>query len=125
EQGRAGLVLAGYPGDDAGPAGMGFVDLGLQPGLVKQAGDVFGRGTLAGARVVAPVTGIDPDQVAAQRRDLVFGGHGRRCWVLGHASIVAGPAGVWHPGGRWRCSGPDAGRGWRLAAVCEALLSSF
>ena len=79
---------------------MGFVDPRFQPGLIEQGSDVFGRLALPRTGVVAAVAGVDPDQVAAQRRDLFFGGVGRDCLVLGHTSIVAGVAGAWHPA--WR-----------------------
>ncbi len=41
EQGRAGGVGPLDPGGDAGPAGMGLVDLGVQPHLCEQRGNMF------------------------------------------------------------------------------------
>jgi hypothetical protein len=46
--------------------------------------------------VVAPVARVDPDQIAAECRDLFFG-----CWVLRHSPIVAGSIAGRHPG--WCC----------------------
>ena len=40
------------PGDDAGPAGVGLVDLGVQPDLAEQRGDVLGRVPLARAGMI-------------------------------------------------------------------------
>ena len=76
KQRRAVGVLAGDPGDYARPAGMGFQDGRFQADLGQQGGDVFGRPALARARVITTVAGVDPDQVAADGRDLVFAGNG-------------------------------------------------
>ena len=86
--GRAG-VLAGDPGDHARPAGVGFQDLWLQANFGEQRGNVLSCLTLSRAGVIAAVAGIDPDQVAAQCRDLIFGGDRRGGRVLSHLPIVA------------------------------------
>ena len=77
QQRRTGRILARDPGDDAGPAGMGLQDLRLEPGLGQERRDVFGRLTLTRTGMVTGVTGVDPDQVAADRDNLVVGGHFR------------------------------------------------
>src|SRR5262249_17117433 len=71
------------------PAPVGLQEDWLQADLVEKGGDVLGRGTLTGPGIVPVVGRVDPDQVAAQGGDLVFGGHGRVRWVLGHVPIVA------------------------------------
>ena len=77
QQRRARRILARDPGDDAGPARMGLQDLRLDPGLGQERRDVFGRLTLARTRMITGVTGVDPDQVTADRDNLVVGGHFR------------------------------------------------
>ena len=74
EQGGPGRVLARDPGDDAGPALIRLEDGRLEADVGEQSGDVFGGLAFAGAGVVAPVGGVDPDQVAAQGGDLVLRG---------------------------------------------------
>ena len=75
---------------------MGLEYHRLQADLAEQLGDVLGRGTLTGSRVVSIVAGVDPDQVTAQGGNFVFGGHGRARCMLGHLPIVA-PAGPAFP----------------------------
>jgi hypothetical protein len=91
QQGRPAGVRASDPGNDARPARVGFQDDRFQADLGEQSGNVFGRLSFSWPGVIAPVAGVDPDQVAAQHRDLVRGGHGGASVVLGHQTIVALP----------------------------------
>ena len=113
EQGRPGRVLPAQPGHHARPARVRLQHHRLQAHVGEQGGDVLGRWALAGPRVIPVVARVDPDQVAAQAGDLVFGGHGRARCMLGHPPIVApaagsGPAAL-AAGGRGGDGAGDAG----------------
>ena len=85
QQGGPAPVLALDSGDHAGALGVRLQDRRLQAHLGQLRGDVLGGLALTGARVVARVGGVDPDQVAADADDLVLRGHLVRC----HPPIVA------------------------------------
>ena len=126
QQRGPGGVLPLDAGDHAGPALVGLEDGRLEADLVEQPGDVFGGLAFPGAGVIAPVSGIDPDQVAAQSGYLVLGGSSGGAasgCVLRHRPIVAlgragparspgmGPHGAGRPGARGQAArGPGRGR---------------
>ena len=85
QQARPFAVPTADPGHHAGSLGMRFQDRRLEAYLGQQAGHVFGGQPLAGARVVAGVRRVDPDQVTADVHNLVLRGHLVRC----HRPIVA------------------------------------
>ena len=80
-------------------AAVELEQLGLDPDLVEQPGDVLGGLALARPGLVAVVAGVDPDQVATQVDDLagrVVGRVVRRCSCSdgpGHAPILTPRAG--------------------------------
>jgi hypothetical protein len=85
---------------------------------------VFCGLALSWSRVVAPVRGVDPDQVAAEGDDLILGGWagGWRVaagggWVLGHHPMVSLAAG--RAAGPWEMQG--ALRGVYRAGLCGIL----
>ncbi len=95
EQGGPVGVLAPDAGHHAGPAGRGIQHGRLQADLREERGHMLGRTAFARARVVAPVGGVDPDQVAAQAGDLVLSGDvvvARGDWRLRHHPMVASQA---------------------------------
>jgi hypothetical protein len=53
---------------------MGLQDPGLEPSVAQERRDVFCRLALPRPRVITRVTGVDPDEVTADRDDLVVGG---------------------------------------------------
>jgi hypothetical protein len=53
---------------------MGLQDPRLEPGVVQELRDVFGRLAFPRPGVITRVTGVDPDEVTADRDNLVVGG---------------------------------------------------
>ena len=89
----------------------------LEADLREKPGHILGRLAFAGALVVAAVGGIDPDEVAAQARDLVLSGDvaaaaARGGWSLCHHPMVAlsgGEVGIGRSArGRLSAASPDA-----------------
>ena len=92
------------PGKDIGASGLGFPQLGLDPDLVEERGDVLGGLAFARAGLVTEVRGVDADEVAADLGDLT-----RR--VVAGCRLLAGlahdPIVHQHHGGR-RVTGGSA-----------------
>src|SRR5262249_5460922 len=78
-------VRALDPRHDAGPLRMRLEDHGREPDLGEQPRDVLRGHPLPGPGVIPRVRGVDPDQRAAQVRDLILGKGGS---VVGHTYIV-------------------------------------
>jgi hypothetical protein len=53
---------------------MGLQDPGLDPDVAQELRDVFGRLAFPRPGVITRVTGVDPDEVTADRDNLVVGG---------------------------------------------------